>query len=297
MARTPKAHRSVVTIGYDDSATSRAALVWAAHEAMARAATLRIVTAWDPSPIAPWSLQDLPKWRVYAERAAHQAAAAAQEIASKHVAATSVAVEGLASKVLADESTRSGLLVVGSAGPLSTAGELTGSVSGYLSHHSACPVVVLGPQAHVDPVRRLVVSSNLDPVGETDSWIAAWVDHRPIEVHVVGSYHLGSIVPDRLTKDVQSNVRQSVHARNAEWIGRLRRSVDVRAVITDELVEGTPSAAIRQVVRPGDLIVVAPSGEHAIPVAHHSCPVAVMPVPARMRTEVELMALTAGGTL
>jgi nucleotide-binding universal stress UspA family protein len=164
----------------------------------------------------------------------------------------------------------------------------TGSVSRYLSHHSACPVVVLGPQAHVEPVRRIVVSSNLDPDGETDRWIASWVERRPIEVHVVGSFHLRPTVPDWLA-DVRSNVRRSVQARNAEWIGRLRRRVDARALITDELVEGTPGEAIRKAARPGDLIVVAASGEHAIPVAHDSCPVAVMPAFVRMRKEVELV--------
>jgi hypothetical protein len=113
-------------------------------------------------------------------------------------------------------------------------------------------------------------------------------------VHVVGSFHLSSTV--WLTKDVLASVRRSVQARNAEWIGRFRRSVDARALITDELVEGTPSAAIHEVSRRGDLIVVAASGEHAIPVTHNSCPVAVMPAPARIGNEHELGALPATST-
>lgn len=67
------------------------------------------------------------------------------------------------------------------------------------------------------------------------------------------------------------------------------RSVDARALITDELVEGTPGDAVRTVARPGDLIVVAASGEHAIPVVPDSCPVAVMPASVRKRKEVELV--------
>jgi nucleotide-binding universal stress UspA family protein len=296
MTSTPKTSHTLVTVGYDESATSRAAVMWAAQEAVARAAALRIVTAWDPSPITPWGLPDLPKWRKHASQAAHRAAIVALDIARDHPDAMSVAIEGPASKILADESTRSDLIVVGSAGRLGEAGWLTGSVSRYLSHHSACPVVVVGPHAHLDPMRRLVVSSNLDPDGETDSWIARWLDHRPVEVHVVGSFHLTTTVPDWLTKDVQANVRQSVQARNAEWIERLRRQVDGQAVITHEVVEGTPSAALQQVTRAGDVIVVPASGEHAIPVTHRSCPVAVMPVAAPMRSELEVMTLTAAGT-
>jgi hypothetical protein len=90
-----------------------------------------------------------------------------------------------------------------------------------------------------------------------------------------------------LTKNVQANVRRSVQARNAEWIERLRRHVDGQTLITHEVVEGTPSAALQQVTRAGDLIVVPSSAEHAIPVTHGSCPVAVMPVPASMRSELD----------
>ena len=296
MTNAHSTSRSLVTVGYDGSDTSRTAVLWAAREAAARAAALRIVTAWDPSPITPWSLPELPRWRDQARQAADQAAFAAQTIAGDHIDATSVAVEGPAGKVLVAESTRTDLLVVGSAGHLGTTGWLTGSVSRYLAHHSACPVVVLGPRAHVDPVRRLVVSSNLDPDGETDSWLAGWLEHRPVAVHVVGSFHLTAVVPDWLTKDVQANIRASVRERNAEWTSRLRRRVGNEALITEELVEGTVSVALRRVTRAGDLIVVPPTGEHAIPVSHRGCPVAVMPYAARTRRPDEVEALTAAGT-
>jgi hypothetical protein len=94
MTSTPRTSHPVVTVGYDESATSRAAVMWAAQEAVARAGALRIVTAWDPSPITPWGLPDFPKWRKHASQAAHRAAIVALDIARDHPDPMSVAIEG-----------------------------------------------------------------------------------------------------------------------------------------------------------------------------------------------------------
>jgi nucleotide-binding universal stress UspA family protein len=291
MTITSETSKPIVTVGYDGSATSRTAVLWAASEAAQRDARLRIVTAWDPSPITPWSLPDLPMWREQAEHCAGLAAAAARDLASVHLDTTSVAIEGPAGKLLATESAHCDLLIVGSAGHLGVGGWLTGSVSRQLSHRSLCPLVVLGPQAHVEPVRRLVVSSNLDPDGETDSWITAWLQRRPTEVHVIGSIHLTSTVPDWLLQDVQAKIRASMRDRNGEWIRRLRRSVPDGTVITEELVEGSVGDGLQRATRRGDLIVVPPGSEHAISLAHNGCPIAVVPAVAAARTSREVLSL------
>ena len=287
----PSTAGSRITVGYDGSEASRAAVLWAALEAASRGGLLRIVTAWEPGPITPWSLPDLPKWRARAEAAAAQAASAAHEIASPTIDATSLAVEGPAGKVLVEESTRCDLLVVGSAGQLGPTGWLAGSVSRYLSHRSSCPVVVLGPRAHVDVARRLVVSSNLDPDGETDTWIAAWLANRSAIVHVVGSVHLKATVPDWLTQDVESKLRTAAQAANAEFVTRLRRRLAADATVTEEIVHGTVGVALRQVGRPGDLIIVPAGAEQAIALTDTSCPLVVVPGVPAMRSDSEIREL------
>lgn len=283
---------SRVTVGYDGTEASHTAVLWAAREAAARGASLRVVTAWEPGPLTPWSLPELPKWRARAQLAAAQAASAAHEIASPTMDATSLAIEGSAGKVLVEESANCDLLVVGSAGLLGASGWLAGSVSRHLSHRSSCPLVLLGPRAHVDVVRRLVVSSNLDPDGETDTWIAEWLLSRPVEVHVVGSVHLTSTVPDWLNQDARAKVRAAAHDGTVEWIRRLRRRLDLEATITQEVVDGTARDALRQVARPGDLIIVPAGGEHAIAMTDTTCPLVVVPTVPAMRTDREIRELT-----
>ncbi len=53
---TTATRRPTVTVGFDDTPEAHAAVHWAAAEAKARGAVLRIVTAWDPSPVTPWNL-------------------------------------------------------------------------------------------------------------------------------------------------------------------------------------------------------------------------------------------------
>jgi nucleotide-binding universal stress UspA family protein len=287
---------SRIAVGYDGSGASRSAVLWAAREAAARGGSLRIVTVWESGPITPWSLPDLPKWRARARQAAEQAASAAREIAGAAVIATSRAIEGSAGRVLVEESASCDLIVVGSAGYLGTSGWLTGSVSRHLSRRSACPVVVLGPRAHVDLAQRLVVSSNLDPDGETDAWITAWLSSRTAEVHVVGSVRLTATVPDWLTHDIESKLRAASQAANVEFVRRLRRRLSADVNITEEVVPGTASDALRQVSRPGDLIVVPAGAEHAIALTDSSCPLVVVPSASAMRSEREIHELTDVGT-
>ncbi|WP_231861142.1 MULTISPECIES: universal stress protein [Frankia] len=161
-----------VLVGVDGSAASLAALRWAAGQAALHAAPLRVVHAWQPTPLLP------PGHRAARDRAALEQAAhavlddcvtsglpdrglparamparalAARAPADEGPAAvtldTRLALGGPAQSLLA-EAVDARLLVLGSRGHGGFAGLLLGSVAHQCVHHARCPVAVIP-----DPIR------------------------------------------------------------------------------------------------------------------------------------------------
>jgi nucleotide-binding universal stress UspA family protein len=143
-----------IVVGVDGSASSLAALRWAADEAKLRDARLVAVYAWGypalvavPGPgLAPLPEPDLAgqaeALREAAEAELDEALSAAFS-GDPPVRIERKVVEGDAEDVLERESTSADLLVVGSRGRSALAAALLGSVSEHLIGHAACPVVVL----------------------------------------------------------------------------------------------------------------------------------------------------------
>jgi nucleotide-binding universal stress UspA family protein len=275
---------AIVTVGYDGSETAAAAVRWAAAEAVARRGRLRIVTAWDPSPISPWSLPHAEEWRSQARQAADQEANNAHAITHDLVETEAVAVEGAAGQVLVNESHRADLLVVSSAGHIGLAGFLSGSVSRQCLRRASSPVVVLGPEARPDPVQRLVLSSTLDPDRETFAWVDDWLGYHPVPIHVIASFDFTAEVPELQLSDVQRQVRSSVREQNDHWVARLRDVVAGRAEVSKELLEGQTLDVLRACSQAGDLIVVPSGSEHSVPLADGTSPIAMTPSPRHVRS-------------
>ncbi len=135
----------VVVVGVDGSAGSSDALRWAADEARAHHAALRVVHAWVlPTMIYPAygpasMYEDMP---VQAEA---RARAQVDEVlgADPGVPVDVVVREGRPAEVVLDEAKGADMVVVGSRGRGGFAGLLLGSVSTQVVHHAACPVVVV----------------------------------------------------------------------------------------------------------------------------------------------------------
>jgi nucleotide-binding universal stress UspA family protein len=276
------AFHPTITVGFDDSEPARAAIRWAAAQARAQDAILRVVTAWDPSPITPWNVPELAGWRATARKEAELGTARVRATVGSGVTVHGVAVEGRPGRVMVDQSRTSDLLVVGSAGRLGMAGLLSGSVSRQCVHRACCPVVVLGPNARPDPTQRLVLSSTLDPDGETYGWVARWLARRSVPVHVIASYDIATDLPELALADTPARIRASVRAQNEQWLSRLRiaiTTIGASARLVGEVVEGTTLDVLRRRVEPGDLLVVPSGCEHSAPFADASCPIAVVPAP------------------
>lgn len=141
-----------IVIGVDGSPEAVEAVRWAAAEAERRGAGLRLVTAVEwldqptvGAPVPGYSVAD----RLFELAATdlEDAEAAAKEVAPE-VAVDAETIVGFPIAVLASESRRAGLLVVGAGQAGRIASALAGSTAVGVATHAACPVVVVRGENH-----------------------------------------------------------------------------------------------------------------------------------------------------
>ncbi|MGW1339500.1 universal stress protein [Kribbella sp. NPDC002412] len=144
MADGTNASPTSVVVGVDGSEHSRRALEWAAGEARLRAAVLRIVHA------LPAGLTSSGRPDPHVDAAARglsDLAALATRLDRRPLTVTNEVVDGLPVKVLIEESRHCALLVMGSRGQGGFANLLLGSTAVEVTARTACPVVVVPPDA------------------------------------------------------------------------------------------------------------------------------------------------------
>lgn len=131
-----------IVAGVDGSGPSKAALAWAARQALLTGAVVDAVIAWEfPASSDMVTVVNFD----YEGIAAKVLADTIAQVASPATIRPKL-VQGHAAKVLIDISDGAELLVVGSRGHGGFAGLLLGSVSQHCIHHAHCPVVVIrGP--------------------------------------------------------------------------------------------------------------------------------------------------------
>ena len=136
-----------VVVGIDGSAGARAALRFAAEEAVQRRLPLRIVCAWE-APAGTYvgeAFAPTADGFVEAEHHAEEVLRTALErvAVGAAVETEALAVEGNPAQVLLEQARDAALLVVGSRGRGAAASLLLGSVSQKLAHHAPCPLVIV----------------------------------------------------------------------------------------------------------------------------------------------------------
>lgn len=140
-----------VIVGIDGSRAAITAAVWAADEAIARDAPLRLVYVCPADSALPGN-----RYRTgIAELALRVAAAAVADLEKpvkvETVLLTGPSTRGFAAKVLARESRRAGLLCVGSVGMGRLAGTALGSTVTTLTRRASCPVAIVTSAASAQP--------------------------------------------------------------------------------------------------------------------------------------------------
>ena len=158
-AAPPPRHRAggAVVVGVDGSAASRAALRYAAGEAVSRGAWLTVVAAVNPDAGGPGDGPPLPTPDGLLREVDREIRAVVADELSRHVpgavGATKIRVRaGGPAQVLLDEARDAELLVLGRRDRNAGLGLLAGSVAVQCAHHASCSVTVVPePSSHPAP--------------------------------------------------------------------------------------------------------------------------------------------------
>jgi nucleotide-binding universal stress UspA family protein len=146
-----------IVVGVDGSQTSRYALRWAANEAAAHDAELRVVHAWEMQPtgtavgrtLTPGGAGGPERQRDDAERLLAEIVEGELSNHENLKVRTSIG-RGSPAVVLLEAARDADMVVVGSRGAGGFAGLMLGSVSSKMASHATCPVVIVRPPAAQD---------------------------------------------------------------------------------------------------------------------------------------------------
>ncbi|GAA0919124.1 universal stress protein [Pseudonocardia zijingensis] len=277
--------------GIDGSESALHAVRWAAAEAGRRGVPLRVVTAFDwdrKHPVGETDLAATYRETALSEARRHLAdAAATAERTVPGLEVEQQLVVGAPIAVLAAESERAQLVVVGDRGLGGITGLLLGSVSAGLGAHAKSPLVVVRGNRDPDPAAPVVVGVDGSPLSEAAvafSYEAAAARGVPlVAVHtwreLVGDLDLAPMLDwDAIATDEAEVLAE----RLAGW-GEKYPDVPVRRTST----RGRPGHALVEESARAQLVVVGSRGRGSLAglvlgsvshaVLHHShCPVAVV---------------------
>ena len=200
MTDTSPTHELVV--GVDGSASSAAAIAWAARDAASRGIALRLVHVVPPIVLPSSPMPDMPvdvaraaehRARRIVEDAHTVASEAAPDNASR---VTTEVIAGPIVPTLVELSKSAEMVVVGCLGEGAVQRALLGSVSSGLVHHAHCPVTVMHTERALSPQEPVLVGIDGSPTSERATAIAfdeasrrgvdlialhAWTDMGPLE--------------------------------------------------------------------------------------------------------------------
>ncbi|MBE9375245.1 universal stress protein [Saccharopolyspora sp. HNM0983] len=132
-----------IVVGVDGSEPSKAALRWALRQAGLTGGWVSAVISWDAPPIYGW--EAAPSRDDLNTNAAHILGEVIAEVADDQGGITigREVANGHPAKALLSSAEDAELLVLGNRGRGGFSKALLGSVTAYITHHAACPVVVV----------------------------------------------------------------------------------------------------------------------------------------------------------
>ena len=268
-----------VVVGHDGTEASHAAITWAAVEAAATGAHVRVVVAWLPM---------LPRQRPGssdprdAVRLAEEGADAARRILGDPDRVRAQVQIGPAAEVLLDASRDSADLLVLGSGSDVQAGR--GRVSRRCLSAGTLPIVTVGADVPPVPERRIVT---LCRNGACQAPAVAWAVGRAVRsrrpLHVLGTTRAAT--NDRAGtagEDGPASVEREAPLLHREAMREVGTAIAGRALLTGRLVQGRGLEVEAAHSLPGDLLVLDVDAEHlAADRVRPSCPQVWVPPPAR----------------
>jgi nucleotide-binding universal stress UspA family protein len=259
--------RKEITVGYDGSAPSSEALLWAAAEAVARGVSLRIVSCTQIPLTGDLALGWAATEALQALLDATEAALASARATVANVypdleVATESSMEpagaALVEGVEPDE-----LIVVGASHHEGGAAFWLGSTARYVVRHSPCPVVVVRGAASRGKPDRIVVGTDGSPSSERALlWAADEADRHSVDLVVVHSW----LYPYLSLDGTPSPARDVMQVDAACVLDRAVETVRERCSsnVIGQLIESGPATGLLAAVRDGDLLVLGSRGRGAL---------------------------------
>ncbi|MEV4064724.1 universal stress protein [Nonomuraea dietziae] len=282
----------MIVVGVDGSRVARAAVLWAADDAVRMREPLRIVHAIDrlPYEIAAVPASD---WADALVHGGQRIVAQAETLALERQPSVSVSTElrdGSPSTVLREVARQAVELVVGSRGLGGFVGVLLGSVSTYLAAHGHGTVVVVR-EASRAPHRQIVVG--LDDTTGSELALKYAFEQASLRGATLRVVHAWTAPSRVYAPAVVHTPEETLAARRqlvVDRIAPLTRCYTQVAVIEDVQCLH-PVDALTRASAEADLLVVGSEGRHAVgpaplgsvgrAVVHHArCTVAIVRMPA-----------------
>jgi nucleotide-binding universal stress UspA family protein len=279
-----------LVVGFDGSESSLNAIEWAATEAEARAAAVRIVSSYsltqglDLAAGASGAGIDMTE---IAAGCLGQLRGATTSVFEGHPGVEhEIATFGRSPALaLLEEAQHADLVVVGSSGAGAITRFLLGSVTGSLLASSPCPVVVVPADATTSISRILVATDGSDHAEHAVRWAVDEADRHGVELVVVhvwrSGYHLTVEGVDRADDfaPIDAELVLDAAVETARSIG----SGNVRG----ELIEGRTTEVVLQLSKTTDLLVLGSKGRGGFrrmlfgstasaAATHSSCPTVIV---------------------
>lgn len=286
----------MITVAYNDTPDSRAALTWAARSARLNQEKLRVIAA-VPMPTMPdygsGAVLDPADMRAAAAEMAHQGADLAREQGAADVETASDV--GNPAEVIVDHTAGARVLAIGNRGRGPLLSALLGSVSYAISAHAPCPVVVVRSDAELPSRDHGIV------VGYDDSersrkavdyaLFAAEMHGAPVRFVRVWN-DMGTMLAAATYVDGAAIAMDDSAQREGARAAFEHRLAELRSAhpdidISGDFVEGDPTSCLAESAKKAALLVVGTRGRGGFrgmmlgSVSHgllHSspCPVAVV---------------------
>ncbi|MET0908294.1 MAG: universal stress protein [Ilumatobacteraceae bacterium] len=256
-----------ISVGFDASASSRAAVVWAGAEAAARHASLRIVSCYQLPLVGDSTYAWTPT--VAYEGLLESAEAGMRDVADTVRAAhpdldiVTVPCAGPIGSVLVDEATPDDIVVVGASEHSRAAAVLFGNTAHYLVRHSPCPVAVVPATSLPGTPDRVVVGiDGSDDAGDALRWAGDEADRHHVGLTVVHTweYPYRPVDPPSVQAHDLMRIDAACVLESAVAVARERCG----AAVSGELVEAGAAAGLIDSVRDGDLLVLGSRGRGAV---------------------------------
>jgi nucleotide-binding universal stress UspA family protein len=250
-----------ILVGVDGSASSKAAVAWAAHDAAMRAAPLTLVHVLAPPVAMTFPETPMPpgymEWQEeQGKRHIHDAFKIVEQStrATGPPQVSAETVVGPTVPMLVDLSKEAVLLVVGSRGHGWLRRSLMGSVSSNLVRHAHCPVAVIhdaGPSMPHPSGAPVVVGVDSSPVSDAATAVAfEEASFRAVELIAVYAWHDANVydVPGMDFAAMQADGERVLAEQLAGWRERYP-DVKVRRVVVcdrpaDQLIEQSHNAQL-----------------------------------------------------